>query len=35
MVIFVLQTLVIPLLRAWALLRGTAALLKARTRSST
>jgi hypothetical protein len=35
MVIFVLQMLVIPLLLAWALLRGTVALLKARTRSST
>jgi hypothetical protein len=35
MVIFVLQMLVVPLLLAWALLRETAALLKARTRSIT
>lgn len=34
MVVFVLQTLVIPLLLAWALLRGTAALLQFRTKSS-
>lgn len=34
MVVFVLQTLVIPLLLAWALLRGTAALLGFRTTSS-
>ena len=34
MVVFVLQTLVIPLLLAWALLRGTAALLQVGTRSS-
>jgi hypothetical protein len=34
MVVFVLQTLVIPLLLAWALLRGTRAFLQVRTRSS-
>jgi hypothetical protein len=34
MVVFVLQTLVIPLLLAWALVRGTAAFLQVPTRSS-